>query len=187
MQINRTFLMKTHLILAVFLLPVAVMFFVTGALYIWEIKGEREKDRYQITLESSFSGDMDSFVNITTEKLSALELSSPTGTPKIKRKEGGDVFEWSGSAVEVNIKVDPKTRLAEMEVKKSSWYRHLVQLHKAKGGTLFKIYATVLSLSLLIVLLTGFIMAWKVPKLRSLTVISITSGLIVFLVLVVYS
>ncbi len=187
MQITRSFLMKVHLILAVFLLPVAVMFFVTGALYIWEIKGEEEKSKYQIVLEAPFSGSLDDFTTLTSQQLSDLGLSVPTGTPKIKQKEEGDMFEWSGSALNVTVKIDVKTSVAEMEVKQSSWYRHLVQLHKAKGGLLFKVYATVLSIALLIVLLTGFIMAWQVPRLRYLTVMSISSGLAIFLVLVVSS
>ena len=187
MNINRSVLMKVHTLLAVFLLPVAIMFFVTGALYIWEIKGEQEKYNHNINLETSFSGELTEFVLLTENKLNALNFPIPTGEPKIKEKGEKITFEWSGSAIEVKVETTPEMLIAKMEVKKSSWYRHLVQLHKAKGGLLFKLYATLLSIALLVLLLTGFIMAWQIPKLRKLTAVTTLSGLLVFLILVIYS
>ena len=38
--LNRSALMKAHALLAAFILPVAIMFFVTGALYTWGKKGD---------------------------------------------------------------------------------------------------------------------------------------------------
>ncbi len=187
MRISRSVLMKIHTLLAVFLLPVAIMFFVTGALYIWDIKGSEEKSSYTVNIESSFSGEISDYILITKNKLKELNLSNPTGDPKIKIKDGKTIFEWSGSAIETNVETDIKQLTAKVEIKKASWYRHLVQLHKAKGGFLFKIYATILSIALLTLLLTGFIMAWKMPKLRKLTVLSTVSGFLTFLILVIYN
>ncbi len=187
MNINRSILMKIHTLLAVFLLPVAIMFFVTGALYIWEIKGSEEKSNHNLVIENSFKGELSEFLLLTKTKLKALGLSVPTGEPKIKRKGGKTVFDWSGSATSVKVEAMPKQLIAKMEIKKATWYRHLVQLHKAKGGFLFKIYATILSIALLTLLLTGFIMAWQVPKLRTLTVMATISGFGVFLLLVILS
>ena len=185
MKIKRSVLMNIHTLLAVFLLPVAIMFFVTGALYIWDVKGGEEKTNYTLNIEPSFSGELSEYVFITENKLEKLNLPPPTGNPKIKIKDGKTIFEWSGSAVEAKIETNPKQFTAKLEVKKASWYRHLVQLHKAKGGFFFKIYATILSIALLILLLTGFIMAWQMPKLRKLTVISTISGVLVFILLVI--
>ncbi len=187
MNIHRSVLMKTHALLAVFLLPVAVMFFVTGALYIWEIKGEQEKHNHTIKLEPSFSGELTEFILLTKKELNSLNLPTPTGTPKIKSRGENTNFEWSGSAVEVSVKTNSKLLTANMEVKKASWYRHLVQLHKAKGGLLFKIYATILSIALLTLLLTGFVMAWQMPKIRRLITITTIAGFSVFIPLVIYS
>lgn len=187
MSINRPTLMKVHTLLAVFLLPVAIMFFVTGALYIWDVKGGEEKNNYTLNIKSSFSGELSEYILITENKLKELSLPRPTGKPKIKIKYGKTIFEWSGSSVETKVEINLKQLTAKLEVKKASWYRHLVQLHKAKGGFLFKVYATILSVALLILLLTGFIMAWQMPKLRKLTVISTLSGFSIFLLLVIYS
>ncbi len=187
MNINRATLMKIHTLLAVFLLPVAIMFFVTGALYIWEIKGDQDKYNHKINLNSSFSGELTEYILMSKNKLNSLSLPTPTGKPKFKEKGEHVIFEWPGTAIEVNIKTNSELNMAEMEIKKASWYRHLVQLHKSKGGFLFKIYATFLSIALLMLLLTGFIMAWQIPKLRKLTVVATISGFMVFLLLVTYN
>ncbi len=187
MNITRPALMKIHTLLAVFLLPVATMFFVTGALYIWEVKGDQEKYNHKIDLNSSFSGQLTEYILITKNKLNSLNLPTPTGKPKFKKIGEHVIFEWPGTAIEVNIETNPKLHTAKMEIKKSSWYRHLVQLHKSKGGFLFKLYATLLSIALLVLLLTGFVMAWQTPKLQKLTIITTISGLIAFLFLVSYS
>jgi hypothetical protein len=59
-----------------------------------------------------------------------------------------------------------------------------VQLHKAKGGQLFKVYAAFLAVSLFTILLSGFLMAWQVPKLRRLAAICAATGAALFLVMV---
>ena len=51
---------------------------------------------------------------------------------------------------------------AKLTISETTWYRNLVQLHKAKGGQLFKVYAAGLAISLFIILLSGFLMAWQV-------------------------
>jgi hypothetical protein len=60
----------------------------------------------------------------------------------------------------------------------------LVQLHKAKGGQLFKVYAAILAVSLFIILFSGFIMAWQVPKYRKLALIFSTAGISMFLLMI---
>ncbi len=187
MTINRSILMKIHTLLAVFLLPVAIMFFVTGALYIWEIKGSQEKYQHSLQIDNTFTGELSDFLLLTKNKLKVLGLPTPTGDPKLRKERDKTVFDWSGSSIEVKVEALPKAHTAQMEIKKASWYRHLVQLHKAKGGLLFKLYATILSIALLTLLFTGFIMAWQMPKLRKLTVITTISGFVVFLLLVIYS
>ncbi len=187
MFLNRSVLMKVHTLLAVFLMPVAVMFFVTGALYIWDIKGEEEKTNHIIKIKPSFSGDISEYILVTKNKLKDLNLSNPTGQSKIRVKEGKTIFEWKGAAIEVRVETNLEKLTAKMEVKKSNWYRHLVQLHKSKGGFVFKVYSTILSIALLTLILSGFIMAWQIPKLRKLTITATFSGFFVFILLVISS
>jgi len=59
-----------------------------------------------------------------------------------------------------------------------------VQLHKAKGGQLFKVYAAILAVSLFTILLSGFLMAWGVPKYRKMALTAALVGTGLFIAMV---
>jgi len=105
--------------------------------YIWDINGGEETNNYIVNIDSSFSGKLSEYILITKNKLNELGLTDPTGSPKIKVKDEKRIFEWSGSSIEVKVKTNSKQLTLKLEVKKANWYRHLVQLHKAKGGFIF--------------------------------------------------
>ena len=54
---NRSFLVHTHLIFAALLLPVLLMFAITGAFYTWGIKGSFETTEYDIVLSQPLQKD----------------------------------------------------------------------------------------------------------------------------------
>ncbi|TXL17374.1 hypothetical protein BMR04_05860 [Methylococcaceae bacterium HT3] len=56
--------------------------------------------------------------------------------------------------------------VAKLKIKKTGWHRLFVQLHKAKGGKAFKVYAAILATCLVVLFITGFIMAWQFKKLK---------------------
>jgi len=85
--------------------------------------------------------------------------------------------------MDVLLEPTPDEFLAKLIVKETSWYRSFVQLHKAKGGQLFKVYAAMLAVSLLIILLSGFIMAWQIPKYRNMALMFSTAGVAIFLMM----
>jgi hypothetical protein len=62
-----------------------------------------------------------------------------------------------------------------------------VQLHKAKGGDLFKVYAAVMAGALFILLFSGSIMAWKTPRLQKLSIVASVLGVVVFIIMVATS
>jgi hypothetical protein len=74
-----------------------------------------------------------------------------------------------------------------LKIKNTGWHRHFVQLHKAKGGIAFKVYATILAVGLLFLLISGFIMAWQLPRLRKITLTSTILGLIFFVAMFISS
>ncbi len=184
---NRPTLMKAHALMAAFILPVAIMFFITGAFYTWGIKGEYDTTVYEIKLDKPMQKKLSQLVALAETELTKRDISLPTGQAKIKKI--GDAFklEWTGSNRDVIIEPGSQPLLAKLQVKDTSWYRQLVQLHKAKGGTPFKVYAAALATALLLLLLTGFIMAWQTPKLRQLTLLSTGMGIALFVVMIASS
>ncbi len=174
-------LIKFHALLAVFILPVAIMFFTTGAFYIWEIKGNYEITTQKIYLEKPLQEQILYLVNLVNRQLSKQKLSLPTGKAKIKKIGQSFQLEWSGSDKDIILRSTTDPLIAQLQIKNTSLHRYFVQLHKAKGGILFKIYATILAVALLFLFISGFIMAWQIPRLRKMLLASTALGFISFI------
>ena len=178
---NRLQLMKIHALLAAFILPTVIMFAVTGSLYTWGIKGSYTDDVYEVNLNEPLSADATALTKLAESELKALDISAPEGKPKLKTFGSHFRLEWTGSSKDLILEPTDNDRVAELTVKHTSWYRSLVQLHKAKGGVPFKIYATIFAVALGMLLVSGFIMALQTPKLRSTTLVSTLIGFISFI------
>lgn len=186
-MINRPVLMKVHVLIAVFILPVAIMFFVTGAFYTWGIKGEYETTVQKLHLKIPLQEELSYLVNVVEQELNKQEVSLPTGKAKIKKMGQSFLLEWTGSSKDVVLEPTSDPLIAQLKIKNTGWHRHFVQLHKAKGGVAFKVYATILAIGLLLLLISGFIMAWQLPRLRKVTLISTMLGLIFFVAMFISS
>ena len=184
---QRSTLIKAHALLAAFMLPVAIMFFVTGALYTWGIKGDYNTTTHEINLDSPIRGELSELVAIATKEIKKHNIDTPTGHAKIKKVGDSFKLEWAGSKIDIIVEPTSKPLVANFQIKKTSWHRQFVQLHKAKGGVPFKVYAVVLAVAILLLLISGFTMAWRMPKLRKLTLVSTSLGIAVFVTMVSFS
>ena len=185
--LNRSALMKTHAVLAAFILPVAILFLVTGALYTWGIKGGYETTTHELHLKKPVQDDVVSLTELVKNELKRKDIEAPSGQAKIKRIGSSFRLEWTGSNMDIILEPTSQPLMAQLEIKNTSWLRQFVQLHKAKGGTPFKVYAVVFVTALLLLLISGFIMAWQMPKLHKLTLVSASFGLVIFFVMVISS
>ena len=186
-KINRSTLMKIHALLAAFILPVAIMFFVTGALYTWGIKGGYDTSTHELHLQEPIQAELTELVALAKSELKRQNVELPSGQAKIKKSGTSFMLEWTGSNIDVVLEPTSQPLIAKLQIKNTSWHRQFVQLHKAKGGTPFKVYAAVFATALLLLLVSGFIMAWQLPNLRKLTLISASLGLAVFFAMVAFS
>ena len=177
---NRQTIMMAHSLLAAFTLPAALLFLVTGALYTWGSKGSYENTVYEIALNEPMSAESPNLRALAEAELSARGLNTPEGKPALKKYGSHFLLEWTGSSKDVLLEPTDDPLIAKLTVKETTWYRNLVQLHKAKGGTVFKVYAAFFALALTTILISGFVMAWKVPKLRRATMAATTLGVVVF-------
>ncbi len=186
-MINRPVLMKVHVLIAIFIMPVAIMFFVTGAFYTWGIKGEYETTIQELHLKTPLQEELSYLVNMVEEELNKQEVSLPMGKAKIKKIGKSFQLEWTGSSKDVVLEPTLNPLIAQLKIKKTGWHRHFVQLHKSKGGIAFKVYATILAVGLLFLLMSGSIMAWQLPRLRKMTLTSTILGLIFFVAMFISS
>ena len=184
---NRFTLMKIHALLAAFIFPAALMFLLTGALYTWGVKGGYDTTTHQLQLTQPIEAELAGLVALTKNELEKLGVEQPSGQAKIKKIGPSFKLEWVGSNVDVVLEPTLQPLVAQLQIKNTSLHRLFVQLHKAKGGVAFKVYAAVVAAALLLLLISGFIMAWQMPKLRKLTLVSTLLGIAVFYAMVVSS
>jgi len=134
-----------------------------------------------LSLKTPLQKELSHLVNAVEQELNKQEVSLPTGKAKIKKIGQSFQLEWTGANKDVVLEPTLNPLIAQLKIKKTSWHRHFVQLHKAKGGVAFKVYATILAIGLLFLLISGFIMAWQLPKLRKMTLVSTLFGLVFFI------
>jgi len=175
------------MVLAAFMLPVAIMYPVTGALYTWGIKGSYETTIYQLKLKQPLTQNKEKLIELTTQALMLREIPLPSGKSGIKTAGNSFQLEWTGSDLDVILEPGLGPLLAELKVKQTSGYRRLVQLHKAKGGNEFKVYAAVFATALLALLLTGMLMALQMPTFRLPVLLSMSTGIAVFIAMMMSS
>ncbi len=187
MKLNRLFLVRTHISLAAFIFPVAMMFFITGSLYSWGIKGGYDIQKYSIELQQPMQRDKAWLESLVSQELTKRELTFPTGKTSIKGPGEFYYFVWSGSQLDVELEQTNNPFIAQLIIKQTNLHRLFVQLHKAKGGVAFKVYAVILSTALMILFISGFLMAWQLKKERLLFLISATTGLSLFFVMLLIS
>lgn len=180
--VNRITLTKIHMILAAFMFPVALMFLVTGGLYTWGVSGSYDSADYTVQLDKPLTKDDAALTQLVRTELAKRDITEPTGKPRVRSVADGFQLEWTGSKRDVLLEPTADPLMAKLTVKETTWYRNLVQLHKAKGGLVFKVYAAALAIALFLMLATGFLMAWSIPKFRRLVNISAATGIVAFFV-----
>lgn len=176
--LSRITVTKIHLILAAFMLPVTLMFLVTGGLYTWGITGSYDRVDYPVPLNRPLAKEESALVQLARTELAKRDIDEPTGNPRIRTIADGYQLEWTGSKRDVWLEPTSDPLQARLTVLETSWYRNLVQLHKAKGGIVFKAFAAALAIALFMMLATGVLLAWSVPKFRRVVSISAFAGIV---------
>ena len=99
-------------------------------------------------LQAPPTKDLSLLEGLVRKELDERGVKHPSGEAKIK--SGGVSFklEWTGSKRDIVLEPTDQIDRAQLTIKETTWYRNLVQLHKAKGGESFKFYAAFLSAAL---------------------------------------
>ena len=180
-------LVQTHMLLASFVFPVALMFLITGGFYTWGVKGSYEAKVHMLSLQEPLIQDQSNLESMVRKELERLSISVPSGESSVKQGGTSFKFEWTGSNRDVILEPTADMLKAKLTIKETTWYRNLVQLHKAKGGQIFKFYAAGLAIALFIILASGFLMAWQIPKYRRQALFCSAAGIFVFLLMIASS
>lgn len=185
---SRLFLTKLHLLLAAFLFPAILMFLATGALYTWGETGKIDESKREVALSAPLDSTSETAMRaVAVAELARAGLEPPTGKPRLRKTGERSSFEWTGSRRDIVVEPTADPLVAKVTIKEASMHRVLVQLHKAKGGTVFKVYATLLALALFLLVASGLIIGWQSPPLRRMTTLGSLGGLLGFAAVVAIS
>lgn len=122
-SLNRIFLIKAHMMVAAFILPVALMFFITGALYTWGIKGEYSSNTYILQLQQPMQQNKEWLTKRVVNELALRSITPPTGQAAIKTAGNSFYFEWTGSGVDVLLEPNTNSLEAKLTIKQTTLHR----------------------------------------------------------------
>ena len=175
---SRSFWIKAHLLAAAFFSPVLIIMATSGGLYLLGIKGNVSTTPVPITSEATLDLDSTTLEEDVRSLLGgidnefAFEYLKISGSTLITRPTSRDYY---------TIEVGAGSLTASYN--EPDFVKHLVELHKGHGPTLFKDFQKVMALALLFVLLSGAWLGISSPTLRNMTAATVGSGLIITLML----
>lgn len=176
-----------HTVLAAFFFPMGIMYAITGGLYGLGLKGGYETKTTEIQLAEPLDGDLSSLVKLAEDELQRQGITPPSGSASIKKGGTSYFFEWTGAVRDVQLHPTDDPLIAEFKVKDTDVQRYFVQLHKAKAGEVFKWFAAVWMVGLVLLFLTGGVMAFVAKPYRKLAAVSAAAGVVCFVVLAMLS
>lgn len=176
-------LIVLHTVLAAFFLPMGIMYAITGGLYGLGLKGGYDTVETQIQLEAPLDGELSTLVKLAENELGKQGINPPTGSAKIKKGGTSYYFEWTGAVRDVQLHPTDDPLVATFKVKDTDVQRYFVQLHKAKAGEVFKWFAAVWMVGLVLLFLTGGVMAFAAKPYRKIATIATIAGIASFVLL----
>lgn len=157
-----------HVVLAGFAAPALLLYMATGILYTFGTKGSYEVTKSALEVPAGrdvASPDLDTLEAFTRSALTEAGRPLPSGESGLKRVGTSWQFEWTGTAADTTVSPTAAGGL-ELAYKKTTPWRHLVQLHKAKGGAAFHYLSAAMVIALFGMLFMGYRMGWVVPRYR---------------------
>jgi hypothetical protein len=183
MKIPRMLIMKIHAILACFFMPLAILYFISGALYSFDIKGHVDKQVYTLALDRPFAPDLAQLSELAKTALDQRKLSLPTGSPAIKEKKGSYEYRWGDLKRQVVIHPTGNPLQVKLTYRQRSPLTQVMRVHRAEAGSLVRTYSLTMVVSLITILVTGVFLAVGTPKLRRTALVALGAGCLVVLTL----
>ena len=182
---NRMQLIRIHMILAAFLLPVALLYFVSGLLYSLDVKGSVDKKEVTIHLPQPFVADLDETTKLVEQTLMQNQLPALSiSEPSLKKKKGVYTWYWSELKYAVHLEAKAGASKAKLTFRERSMLAQVMRIHRAEAGTLFMWVSILLVVGLVMIFATGMLMAHGVAKFWHDAWRASTLGLVMVVVLI---
>jgi len=181
MKIQRMLIIKVHAFLACLIMPMAALYFVGGALYSSDIKGDIDKQVYEIPLESPFVPELARLSALARAALDQRDLLPPRGQASIAEKKGSYEYRWGDLKRLVVIQPTSDPLQVELTYRERSPLAQVMRVHRAEAGPLVRIFSIGMAIALLVILGSGVFLALGIPKLRRTAMLSQGAGVLILL------
>jgi len=181
MKIQRMLVIKIHALLACFFIPMATLYFISGALYTFDIKGHIDKKIYMLALERPFAPDLGQLSEVARAALEQRELVSPRGDSSIAKKKGSYEYRWGDLKHLVVIHPTDDPFKAELVYRQRNALAQVMRVHRAEADSWVKIFSLSMAVSLITILASGVYLAVGLPKLRRSALFALAAGFLVIL------
>lgn len=162
-------------------MPMALLYFTSGALYSFDIKGSVDKQVYIVALDRPFAPDLAQLSESVKTALDEHNLSPPKGNPFIRKKRGSYEYHWGDLKRTVVVQPTDNPLQVELVYRQRSPLTQLMRVHRAEAGSLIKIFSLSMAVALILILGSGVFLAVGMPKLRRTALLALGAGFIVIL------
>lgn len=179
---KRLIWVQLHVYISCFFLPAAMLYAITGGLYLVGIEGgDSGEYEYWLELENGWPEDKE-----VARKIVSVEMER-YGHGRLPN----DYYLWEGKHDWFDFKrevflIPEENNKVKLEVHQHDIWRQLLFIHKGHAGTFLKIFGILWGVSLLFSLLSGVILALNLPKFKKSSIFSIACGFTVLLLAFVF-
>jgi len=178
MKIPRMLIIRIHAFLACFIMPMATLYFVGGALYSSDIKGDIDKQVYELPLDSPFKPELTRLSALARNTLDQHDLPFPGGEASIRETKGSFEYHWGDLRRLVVIEPTDDPLQVELTYRERSPLAQVMRVHRAEAGLPVRVVSIGMAIALLVILASGVLLALGIPKLRRTALLSLGAGLL---------
>lgn len=159
-----------------------MLFAITGGLYTFKVGGSYQTESANLELELGSDPTLDTLIEAARTILKIKwQSSEPTGQAALKKAGTSWAFEWTGTRADFTLEPTAQPNHYKVALKRTTPHRFFVQLHKAKGGWAFKILAGTFAVGLILLFVSGVMIALARPALLNGFYGSLAAGTLAFI------
>jgi len=163
----------------------ALLYFISGALYSFDIKGDVDKQVYTVALDRPFAPDLAQLSESVIKGLDQHQLSRPTGNSVIKKKGGSYEYHWGDLKRTVVVQPTDDPLKVQLTYRHRSPLTQLMRVHRAEAGSIIKTFSLSMVVALIFILGSGVFLAVGMPKLRRTALLSLGAGFVLIIAIFV--
>jgi hypothetical protein len=166
---------KWHAYLSCFFLPLALIYALTGLLYLLEVKGGAS-ETFELPYSSASWPDSEQEARKALESiLKQQDALHHLPLPK-NYFSSPDWQGWYDIHQEISLVAEDEDHGSKLVIEKNNLMRQLMYIHKGIAGNIFKVLGILLAISLLFSIISGAIVALAMPKLKKNATIACVLG-----------